>query len=132
MQRHQARLHESIDVFGLANPPRDEESGGDLRQASLALQTANTALDQATRRLEALNASLSDYVSTSELSRLSAAAGRGYWHLLPDDLGAAPHRWHELGAGSVAARLVDLGHDRLGAGQHRGERRADLVRKPRR
>ena len=47
---------------------------------------AQAALNDATRRLDALNASLSDYIDTSELVRLSSAAGRGHWHLLQDDL----------------------------------------------
>lgn len=48
-------------------------------------ETAKTAFDAAARRLDGLNAALSDYVSTSEISRLSAASGRGDWRLLSSD-----------------------------------------------
>lgn len=47
---------------------------------------ATAALDAATRRLDALNASLSDYLADSEISRLSAASGRGDWRLLLRDV----------------------------------------------
>ncbi len=59
---------------------------------------AQAALDAAAQRLEALNASLSDYIATSELVRLSSAAGRGHWHLLQDDL------WKVLSWGNELAR----------------------------
>ena len=49
---------------------------------------AKAAFDAVATRLNALNASLSDYIATSEVSRLSASAGRSHWTLLHPDLAA--------------------------------------------
>ena len=49
---------------------------------------AKEALDTVATRLNALNASLSDYVTSSEVSRLSASSGRSHWKLLHPDLEA--------------------------------------------
>ncbi|MEN9020650.1 MAG: FAD:protein FMN transferase [Verrucomicrobiales bacterium] len=49
---------------------------------------AKEALDTVATRLNSLNASLSDYVTSSEVSRLSASSGRSHWKLLHPDLEA--------------------------------------------
>ena len=49
---------------------------------------AKVTFDAVATRLNALNASLSDYLTTSEVSRLSASAGKDHWTLLHPDLEA--------------------------------------------
>ena len=60
-------------------------------------QRANEAFQTAKDRLDSLNAALSDYVSTSEVSRLSRSSGRPYGRLLHDDL------WEVLVSGQQLA-----------------------------
>jgi thiamine biosynthesis lipoprotein len=66
---------------------------------------ATGAVEDATRRLDALNASLSDYVRTSEVSRLSADSGLGHWRLVPDDL------WDVLSYGNRLAAQTEGAFD---------------------
>lgn len=49
---------------------------------------AKSAFDAVDRRLTALNAALSDYIATSEVSRLSDSSGSPAWRLLNPDLEA--------------------------------------------
>ena len=72
-------------------------------------QRARAALNDAKGRLDALNASLSDYVATSEISRLSAASGKGYWRLLPDDLWVVLTRGNRLATQTKGAFDVTVG-----------------------
>jgi thiamine biosynthesis lipoprotein len=67
------------------------------------------AFDAAAARLDALNASLSDYQTTSEVSRLSQASGSGAWHLLIDDVWKVLVWGNRLAAQSGGAFDMTLG-----------------------
>ncbi len=70
---------------------------------------AGTALDAASARLDALNASLSDYLPDSEISRLSRAAGDGSWRLVLDDVWEVLSWGQKLAAQTQGAFDMTLG-----------------------
>lgn len=67
------------------------------------------AADAAFARIDALNATLSDYVRDSELSKLSDSAGSGQWVAVSDDLWNVMRVSHELSVKSGGAFDITVG-----------------------
>lgn len=72
-------------------------------------QRVSEAFTEAAQRLDALNASLSDYIFSSEVSRLSSGSGQGYWRILPTDLWQVLSWGNQLAAQSQGAFDMTVG-----------------------
>ena len=68
-------------------------------------EQAKRAFTKASRRVDALNASMSDYKRDSEVSRLSQSAGKNMWRTVTDPL------WHVMTASQRLASLTEGAFD---------------------